>query len=60
MIWPTAHLPPKTEPTMMEQEMVKTINAVKAWRDCEPGTPFPVELDMQIDAMLTFYELRRK
>lgn len=39
--------------------MIKTINSIKAWRGCEPGTPFPVELDMQIDVCLTFYEARR-
>lgn len=59
MPWPTDHLPPKQDPTLLEQEMIKTINAIKAWRGCDPGTPFPIELDMQMDVCLTFYEARR-
>lgn len=38
--------------------MVQLLNNVKAWRDSDGNEAFPLELRMNIDAMLMAYELR--
>lgn len=39
-------------------EAITALNCVKAWRDCDGNTGFPIDVRERIDAILMAYELR--
>lgn len=51
---------PKQPMTVLEREAVAVLNTIKAWRDSAPGTPFPANADMHIEAILMTAAMRRK
>lgn len=50
---------PKIQATLIEQQAVRALNMVKAWRDSDGNEPFPHEARELIDALLMMAEQRR-
>lgn len=51
--------PARSEATFLERRMVQALNTVKAWCDSDARTPFPMEVLIDIDALLATYEATR-